>query len=111
MPLSDNDIIKAIHKYKGNLSVAAKYLGCDRGTIYLRMKKNPRIAEEKDAAEEQRLDLYEAAIDKAALVDGDVSAIKYVLSTRGKHRGYTERQEVDVKGGFEVVVRDKDVGL
>ena len=98
MTLSDKDIIKALKKFKGNLTMAAEFLGCDRGTIYKRMQNNPNIQKAREEAEERRLDLYEAAIDKAALVNGDVSAIKYVLSTRGKKRGYSEKQEVELTG-------------
>lgn len=109
MSLSDKDIIKALKKFKGNLSMAAEYLGCERNTIYARMQKNPNIQKAREEAEERRLDLYEAAIDKAALVNGDVSAIKYVLSTRGKKRGYSEKQEVELTGtGISIQLKKVD---
>ena len=109
MSLSDKDIIKALKKYKGNLSVAAEYLGCERNTIYNRMQKNPDIQKAREEAEERRLDLYEAAIDKAALVEGKVDALKYVLSTRGRKRGYSEKQEIEVSGtGITINVQKVD---
>lgn len=95
---SDEDMINALRKFRGNLSSAAEYLGCERSTIYDRMKISPAVQAAKDEAEDHRLDLYEAAIDKAALEDRDVGAIKYVLSTRGRKRGYSEKQEVDITG-------------
>ena len=107
MSLSDKEIIKALKKFKGNLAMAAEYLGCERQTIYNRMQNNPNIQKAREEAEERRLDLYEAAIDKAALVNGDVSAIKYVLSTRGKNRGYGEKAELQLSGGVQVVVGEE----
>lgn len=90
------------------MSLAAKALGCERSTIYDRMKINPDIQKAREEAEEYRLDLYEAAIDKAAL-GGDVGAMKYVLSTRGRKRGYNEKQEIEVSGtGITINVQKVD---
>ena len=92
--LSNSEIKSALEKYGGNISAAAEYLSCPRTVIYRRMKKHPELQQARDEAEEQRLDAYEAAIDKAALEEGKVDAIKYVLSTRGKKRGYSERENL-----------------
>ena len=92
--LSNSEIKSALETCGGNISAAAAYLSCPRTVIYRRMKKHPELQQARDEAEEIKLDYYEAALDKAALINGDVSAIKYVLSTRGKKRGYSEKQEV-----------------
>ena len=89
MRKTDTEIKNALVMNKGNILLASRSLGCDRNVIYRRMKKIPSLQEARDEAEDIRIDLYEAAIDKAALEEGNVSAIKYVLSTRGRKRGYT----------------------
>lgn len=37
------------------------------------------------------------------MLDGDLGAIKYLLSTKGKTRGYVEKQEMELSGGVSIV--------
>jgi hypothetical protein len=40
--------------------------------------------------------------------DGEAWAVKYILSTKGKSRGYVERQEVTGKDGGAIVINWDD---
>ena len=102
MRKTDTEIKNALVKNKGNILLASRSLGCDRNVIYRRMKKIPSLQEARDDAEDIRIDLYEAAIDKAALEEGNVSAIKYILSTRGKRRGYSYGGERPTSTGITI---------
>ena len=49
------------------------------------------------------LDLAEDRLEQA-VNRGDFRAIKYVLSTKGKSRGYTERAEIEEESPFQLVL-------
>jgi hypothetical protein len=105
MKYKDEDIIKALQAANGILAVAARSIGCDRGTIYERMKVSPEVQAAYDQANEVTLDMAEGRL--IALVNKDshkdhFSAIRYYLRTKGKKRGYVERQEITGADGEAV---------
>ena len=59
--------------------------------------------------EEELNDIAELLL-RQAVNDGNLWAIKYQLSTKGKSRGYVERSEITGKDGdtIRVTVKDKD---
>ena len=90
---STETVIKALKKARGIKAVAAKILGCDRHTVDNYIKRHPTVAK---AYQEQRETLIDVAEGKLITkLDADESwAIKFVLTTLGKKRGYVERQEI-----------------
>jgi len=99
-----NQIINALREKHGNLSAAARYLGCDRHTISRYISLYPSV---KSVADEERETLIDFAENQLfqQVKEGNITAIIFTLKTIGKSRGYVERQEVTSAEGGHIVVR------
>ena len=80
----------------GNVSAAARVLNVDHSTLFHRLRKSERLQKARTMAEEQTLDLAEDGL-VSAVKDREAWAICFMLKTRGKKRGYIERQEQEVQ--------------
>lgn len=87
------EIIAAIEKSGGFISVAAKSLGVSSNTIYRYIKEYPEISEAISEIETKYLDIAEAELIKS-LQSGNLAAVIFFLKTKGKKRGYIERSEM-----------------
>lgn len=100
--LNREELINEIWKQKGKVSLVARSLGVATRTIY---NYATRYATVQKAIDDARLDFDEFLCDTAevglqkATIDREAWAVKYVLSTKGKDRGYVERQEHTGEGG------------
>ena len=96
-----DEVAQAITEARGLQTAAAQRLGCARQTVarYIRDYATVRAAYEE--ANEKQLDTAEAALFKQ-IGEGNMTAIIFYLKTKGKHRGYVERQEVTGKDGGPV---------
>ena len=103
-----NQIINALREKHGNLSAAARYLGCDRHTISRYISLYPSVKSVADEERETLIDFAENQLFKQ-VQDGNITAIIFTLKTIGKHRGYVERQEVTGADGGAVVVKWDEV--
>lgn len=94
-------VIDALRKSAGIKSQAARALGCNRLTVDNYIQRYPTV---KAAYEEQRQVIIDAAESQLVkkLSAGEWDAVKYVLSTLGRDRGYgdTLRHE----GGLTIKV-------
>ena len=86
--LTQKQIIDALYKSRGILGAAADYLGCSRQTIYNRMKKEVKIAEAYEDANETALDFTESKLF-ANIKSGKENSIFYHLNNKGESRGYS----------------------
>jgi len=86
-------IADAITKSKGILTAAARDLRCSRGTIYRYIDKYATVKHAYDEANETNIDFVETKLMEQ-INNGNITAIIFFLKTKGKHRGYVERQEV-----------------
>lgn len=103
-PTTIEEIKSALIKYKGLQYLAADALGIDGGTLSERIKKNPELQELRDSLMEKRLDVAEHNL--AELTENhDLGAICFLLKTKGKSRGYTEKVEIDNTQTEEIQVR------
>lgn len=84
--------LEAIPKSAGIISTIAERVGCTWGTCKKYITENPVIAEAYAAECERVLDLAETMLIKS-IQAGDLAAVKFYLTTKGKVRGYVERQE------------------
>jgi len=91
-------ICEALHRKQGLVYLAAKELGCAPSTIYRRAKEIKAVQEAIDTSRGQIIDLAENRLYKAIEL-GEPWAVKYILSTIGKNRGYVERIESTGKDG------------
>jgi hypothetical protein len=87
------DFLKAIEGSYGIKTIIARKLGCNRMTVENYIKRFPTIAKAVKQEREILKDLAEGRLVKA-IQDGEPWAVKYVLSTLAKDRGYVERQEI-----------------
>lgn len=85
--------IDAIPKSAGIISTIASRVGCDWHTAKKYIDTYPTVKQAYLDECERVTDLAETELIKA-IQNGDLQAVKYYLSTKGKHRGYVERQEL-----------------
>tara|TARA_R110000824_G_scaffold364159_1_gene552502 strand:- start:299 stop:655 length:357 start_codon:yes stop_codon:yes gene_type:complete len=97
MAITNEQIIEALEKSGGIVLRAAVKLGVNRQTIYNRLQKSPELKAAKISAEESGLDLAESKL-MTNINKGDNTCIIFYLKTKGRKRGYIERQEVVQSG-------------
>jgi len=101
---SAEQVIEAIRKSRGLLSVVAQRLGCTRQTVENYVKRYPTVDR---AVKEERQKVIDVAEGKLfeKLQSGESWAIQFILKTLGKERGYTERTEVTGAEGGAMVIK------
>ena len=87
--------LKAFEKHATNISRACKIVGIERSTHYSWLSRNTTYKEKIEAIEESMIDFAEGMLYKN-MKDGKESSILFFLKTRGKSRGYIEKQELDI---------------
>ena len=99
MKVTDEMLKHAIMKnagiVKGIIDSLKKDYGIEvtRNCIYKRKSTSKEIADCFTEAEEQVIDIAENRL-VTAINEGDLKAIIFYLKTKGKKRGYSERQEL-----------------
>ena len=100
---SANQFIAAIPGTGGIISSIARKVGCNWHTAKKYIEEYPTVNKVWQAEREGVIDLAEAKLIEA-IKDGDLGAIKFYLTTIGKHRGFVERQEITGADGQGVQV-------
>ena len=88
----------ALRKNAAIVSLAARELGIERTTLYERIKRSDRLKRVIVEIEEQLLDVSEGVVVKA-VHDGDKRMAKWVLTMKGRSRGWRLRAELTGKDG------------
>lgn len=89
--LTPDIVAVAIYEARGLLSVAARKLGTSVRTVKKFVRDYDICAVAAEEADEMLLDFAEAKLMQK-IKSGDIASIIFYLRTKGKHRGYTERQ-------------------
>jgi hypothetical protein len=91
------DVIKAMANTRGIKSVVARNLGCDRDTIDNYINRHPTV---RAAWEQEREQIIDSAESQLVLKvnAGEWPAIRHVLITLGRNRGYGESSETRLTG-------------
>ena len=92
----------------GIMALVARKLGCDRVTVWRYSKRYATVRNALHQADEALTDTAEDEAGK--LIKAQYwPAIQYRLKTKGKDRGYTERQEITGADGgdLSIVIKDK----
>ena len=102
---SEQEMIDAIVKSAGYVSGAAKILKCSVQTVYNYIEKFESVRSAKFDIEERTLDSAEISLINN-IQKGETVSIIFYLKTKGKNRGYVERQEQIISPGSsgEIVV-------
>jgi hypothetical protein len=99
-------VIDAIQAAKGIKATAAQSLGCSRQTVTNYIDRYPAVKAAYQEAKDTTLDLAESKL--IALVEREEwPAIRFMLVTLGKSRGYVERQEISQVGGDYDAIRQQ----
>jgi hypothetical protein len=91
--LTDKQIkfLEKLREFKGNITRASKATGIDRRTHY-RWLNCRTYKKEYEDVQESVIDIVEDSFVKN-IEDGNVTAQIFFLKTKGKKRGYTEKEE------------------
>ena len=96
-------MIEALREKHGNLSAAARFLGCSRETVRRYISTYSTVQSVADEERETLIDFAENQLFQQ-VKDGNITAIIFTLKTIGKHRGYVERQEVTGANGGKLQI-------
>jgi hypothetical protein len=103
-------MLKALEKSLGIVTVACKNADVPRSTFYKWLKEDEDFASEVKDIENIALDFAESQLHKQ-IADNSTSATIFYLKTKGKNRGYIERQEITGADGmpsnFQIEIIDK----
>ena len=107
-------IIEALEKSLGVVTTACKIVGIGRTTFYQWMKDDEDFAKQVKDIDNIALDFVESKLFEN-IKNGKTSETIFYLKTKGKNRGYVERQEITGADGmptkFEIEIikrEDKD---
>lgn len=103
------EMLKALEKTLGNVTRACRMVGIVRQTHYNWMEKDPDYREAAESVEDILLDFAEDQLLKQ-IRDGNTVATIFFLKTKGKRRGYVEKQELSGGDGegVNITVNVKD---
>ena len=90
-------VLEALEKSFGVVTTACKAVGVSRTQFYQWLKDDAEFKKQVDDINNIALDMAESQLHKQ-IINGNTSATIFYLKTKGKNRGYVERQELT---GFE----------
>ena len=85
----------------GNISQTCEAVGINRRTFYHWIDKDEKFREVVKEVEEGLIDFVESKL-MMNIKEGKETSMIFFLKTKGKHRGYVEKTEVEHSGGLEV---------
>tara|TARA_R110002126_G_scaffold108721_3_gene245426 strand:- start:13754 stop:14104 length:351 start_codon:yes stop_codon:yes gene_type:complete len=92
-------IIEALEKHLGIVTTACRIVGVGRTTFYGWLKDDEEFAKQVEDIQNVALDFAESQLHKQ-IGDGNTSATIFYLKTKGKGRGFVERQEITGANGM-----------
>ena len=93
------NLVNALEKSMGVVTTACKKVGIHRSTFYEYYNNDLEFKQQVDDIGNVALDFTETKMFEQ-IQDGNTQLIKFYLSTRGKKRGYVERQEITGADGL-----------
>ena len=88
-------MLDALERSLGIVSTACEKAGISRQTHYNWLKDDAEYKEAVRSIEERTIDFAESHLH-ALIKDKNPAATIFFLKTKGKNRGYVERQEIEV---------------
>jgi len=92
-------IIEALEKHLGIVTTACRIVGVGRTTYYGWLNDDEEFAKKVEDIQNVALDFAESQLHKQ-IGDGNTSATIFYLKTKGKGRGFVERQEITGANGM-----------
>lgn len=102
--VTKKEVLNIYQKKACNVSATCSAAGISRRTFYKWKEKDEKFREACEEGEESLIDFAESQLLQK-VNDGDLTAIIFILKTKGKNRGYVERteQKVDVNPWMELM--------
>jgi len=100
--IKKNKLLESLRNNLGNITLSCEEVGVNRSTYYSLMEKNAEFKSEVDEIQNMCIDVVENALFRNVRA-GDTTAIIFYLKTKGRKRGYTERQELDLTSKGESI--------
>jgi len=92
-------ILEALEKHLGIVTTACRTVGVGRTTFYGWLNEDKEFAKKVEDVQNIALDFAESQLHKQ-IGDGNTSATIFYLKTKGKGRGFVERQEITGANGM-----------
>ena len=89
------DFLIALKKNNGNISESCQSANIGRQTYYDWIDKDEKFKQDTEATKESLIDLAESKLMEN-INGNDNTSIIFFLKTKGKKRGYVEKQEVEL---------------
>jgi len=99
MEQTKKDVLKALERSLGVVSTACKKANIGRTTFYRWIQDDPEFKAAVDEISEMAVDTVESKLFDLITKQENVTATIFYLKTKGKSRGYVEKQEIDLGGG------------
>ena len=98
--LNKKAMLEALEKSLGIVTTACKHVGISRRTYYNWLSSDDKFKAEVQDINDIALDFAESKLYEL-IKETNVAATLFYLKTKGKSRGYVERQELAVDGNIE----------
>jgi|TARA_R100001463_G_scaffold13865_1_gene36947 predicted transcriptional regulator len=108
--IKKESVLKALEQSLGVVNMACKKADVPRSTFYKWMKEDDDFAQKVQDIDNIALDFVESQLHRQ-IADNSTAATIFYLKTKGKKRGYIERQEITGADGmptnFQIEIIDK----
>ena len=100
--IKKESLIEALEASLGIVTVACKAAGIPRSTYYKWLKEDEQFNKQVQDISNIALDFAESQLH-TQISDGSTAATIFYLKTKGKKRGYIERNELDLTSADEPI--------
>jgi hypothetical protein len=98
-----NALIESLKQTLGVVTSACKIVGVDRTTFYKYLNEDELFALQVKDIQDIAIDFAESKLYEQ-IKDNNTTATIFYLKTKGKSRGYVERQEIEHSGEIKEVI-------
>lgn len=103
MDVKKKAMLEALEKSLGVVTTAAKSIDITRDTHYKWLDSDEEYKTAVNSLTDVALDFAESNLHRR-IKEGDTTATIFYLKTKGKRRGYVERQELTGQEGQPIIV-------
>jgi len=96
-------LLEALEKTLGIVTTACKIVSIDRSTFYKYVNEDEDFAKAVKDVDNVVLDFAESQLHQQ-IKDSNTASTIFYLKTKGKNRGYVERQEITGKDGDAIEI-------
>jgi ACT domain-containing protein len=101
--LKKEQLLEAMVNTLGIVSTACLNVGVSRTTYYKYYNEDEQFKGQVDDISNIAIDFAESKLFDL-IKEGNIAAVIFYLKTKGKKRGYIEKQEIEIDGNFNLTV-------